>query len=172
MADLPPIEIEILSITSTNTNNFYAKAGDNLTVRLAVNDTIVKHDVEILNTSPTVTNSSSELNATISIQNNTVIENNATFSISIENIQTITLYATHDNLTAQNVFVDTIAPTITLNGNENHTILVNSTYVEPGAAKHRQRNVTSKGLLYRHVRSLSVLVGSNSSYATTPVQHK
>ena len=117
VVDLSPIEIQILSITSTNTNNLYAKAGDNLTVRLAVNDIIVKYDVELLNTNPTVTNSSREINATISIQNNTVIENHTTFNIFIENDQTITLNVTQHNLTDQNVFVDTIAPIISINGN-------------------------------------------------------
>ena len=115
--DLSPIEIQILSITSTNTNNSYAKAGDNITVRLAVDDIIVKYDVELLNATPIVTNSSHEINATISIQNNTVIENYTTFDIFIENDQTITLNVTQDNLTDQNVFVDTIAPIISINGN-------------------------------------------------------
>ena len=67
----------------------------------------------------TVTNSTNEINATISISNNTVIEKYATFNIDIENNQTVMLTVTQENITDSNVFVDTIAPTISINGEYN-----------------------------------------------------
>ena len=45
-----------------------------------------------------------------------VIEKYATFNIDIENNQTVTLNVTQENITDSNVFVDTIAPTISING--------------------------------------------------------
>ena len=95
--DLVSFEIQILSVTSTNVNNVsYAKIGDNITVRLAVNDTIATHDVEILNNtlSLIVTNSTNEINATLSIPNNLAIEKYATFNIGIENSLTIPINVT------------------------------------------------------------------------------
>ena len=162
VVDLSPIEIQILSITSTNTNNLYAKAGDNLTVRLAVNDIIVKYDVELLNTNPTVTNSSREINATISIQNNTVIENHTTFNIFIENDQTITLNVTQHNLTDQNVFVDTIAPIISINGDiTEYNLLQNrSTNLIPNATVTDGDPNYAKTYVVTNNSNLDTVIGS------------
>ena len=117
--DLVSFEIQILSVSSTNVNNAsYAKIGDNITVRLAVNDTIATHDVEILNNtlSLIVTNSTNEINATLSIPNNLAIEKYATFNIGIENSLTIPINVTQENITGSNIFVDTIPPAISVNG--------------------------------------------------------
>ena len=117
--DLVSFEIQILSVTSTNVNNAsYAKIGDNITVRLAVNDTIATHDVEILNDtlSLIVTNSTNEINATLSVPSNLTIEKYATFNIGIENSLTIPINVTQENITGSNIFVDTIPPAISING--------------------------------------------------------
>ena len=117
--DLVSFEIQILSVTSTNVNNAsYAKIGDNITVRLAVNDTIATHDVEILNDtlSLIVTNSTNEINATLSVPSNLAIEKYATFNIGIENSLTIPINVTQENITGSNIFVDTIPPAISING--------------------------------------------------------
>ena len=64
------------------------KQVDNITVQLVVDDVIIAHDVEILNNTLnlTVTNSTGEINATISVPNNLAIEKYATFNIAIENM--------------------------------------------------------------------------------------
>ena len=127
-------EIQILSVSSTNVNNAsYAKIGDNITVRLAVNDTIATHDVEILNNtlSLIVTNSTNEINATLSIPNNLAIEKYATFNIGIENSLTIPINVTQENITGSNIFVDTIPPAISINGDITEYSLLQNRSTEP-----------------------------------------
>ena len=45
--DAPPIEITLLSITSNNNNNSYAKAGDTLTIQSSINYTIASFTATI-----------------------------------------------------------------------------------------------------------------------------
>ena len=173
VADLPPIEIQNLSISSNNVNNVsYAKAGDNITVRLVVDDVIIAHDVEILNNTLnlTVTNSTGEINATISVPNNLAIEKYATFNIAIENNQTLTLNVTQKDITDSNVFVDTIAPTISINGditeyyllqNRSTNLIPNATATDGDPNYARTYTVTSNTTL-----NTSVL-GSSAIYTYT-----
>ena len=173
MADLPPIEIQNLSISSNNVNNVsYAKAGDNITVRLVVDDVIIAHDVEILNNTLnlTVTNSTGEINATISVPNNLAIEKYATFNIAIENNQTLTLNVTQKDITDSNVFVDTIAPRISINGaiteynllqNRSTDLIPNATATDGDPNYARTYTVTSNTTL-----NTSVL-GSSAIYTYT-----
>ena len=51
----------------------------------------------------------------------------------ITNYLGATLDLTETDLTAQNVFIDTISPTMELIGDANHVVLVNNNYSEPGA---------------------------------------
>ena len=173
VADLPPIEVQTLSVTSTNVNNAsYAKVGDNITVRLAVNNAISTYNVEILNDtlSLTVINSTHEINATRSIPNNLAIQKYATFNIAIENNQTVMLTVTQENITDSNVFVDTIAPTISINGditeyyllqNRSTNLIPNATATDGDPNYARTYTVTSNTTL-----NTSVL-GSSAIYTYT-----
>ena len=173
VAVLPPIEVQTLSVTSTNVNNAsYAKIGDNLTVRLVVNDVIIAHDVEILNDtlSLTVTNSTNEINATISISNNTVIEKYATFNIAIENNQTVMLTVTQENITDSNVFVDTIAPTISINGDitEYYLLQNRTTDLIPNAtATDGDPNYNSTYDVTSNITLDTSILGSSAIYTYT-----
>ena len=173
VAVLPPIEVQTLSVTSTNVNNAsYAKIGDNLTVRLVVNDVIIAHDVEILNDtlSLTVTNSTNEINATISISNNIVIEKYATFNIAIENNQTVMLNVTQENITDSNVFVDTIAPTISINGDitEYYLLQNRSTDLIPNAtATDGDPNYNSTYDVTSNITLDTSILGSSAIYTYT-----
>ena len=61
------------------------------------------------------------------------IEINASVTALITNYLGATLDLTETDLTAQNVFIDTISPTMKLIGDANHVVIVNNIYSEPGA---------------------------------------
>ena len=63
------------------------------------------------------------------VSSNATTESNATFTITVTNINGTTLTVTEDNLTSSNVFIDTIAPRIQLVGHAEYFI-VNGT-VDP-----------------------------------------
>ena len=112
------------SITTNNANSSYAKAGDTVSIQITVNDTIdqSKSTVQILNlNASTDTIGLNTINASVTIPTDS-IEMNASITALIANYLGVTVNLTETNLTGPNVFVDTISPTITLNGSENHTI--------------------------------------------------
>ena len=61
------------------------------------------------------------------VLNTTVIESNATFTITIANENGTTLTVTNDDLTSPNVFIDTIPPRITPDGGSADYFIVNGT---------------------------------------------
>ncbi len=132
--DTLPIDITAFTITTANTNKSYAKAGDRLTLELTVNDTITTYTGQILNTNPDTLFAETYITllAFLNTPNNAT-ESNATFTFTVTNINGTTLTVTEDNLTGPNVFVDTIPPNITLIGSANGTIVLGSTYADPGA---------------------------------------
>ncbi len=132
--DAPPIGITAFTITSANSNKSYAKAGDDLILLLTVNYTITTHTTQILNTDPDsfFVDNGNSLITSLNTPNNAT-ESNATFTITVTNINGTTLTVTEDDLTSSNVFVDTIPPSITLIGSADSGIVLNSTYTDPGA---------------------------------------
>ena len=113
---------------SDNSNPEYAKAGDTLTLEFAVNDTIVSSTTQFTNLaqipSVIITNvtSSATYRATVTVSS-APIEDYADFVITLENNQSVTLSVTENNFPS-NVFIDTIAPTIELVGDSDHTVYV------------------------------------------------
>ena len=169
MATPPPIVIQTLSIHSTNANNLYAKAGDNITVRLSINDTITAYDVEIFNDtlSPTITNSSNNLNVDITVPNDTT-EKYLTFNITVQNEYDVKLSAVPANLSTASIFVDTIPPNITLNGNATYSVLVNSSYTDPGAvSSDGDPNYAKTYVITNNSILNTTLVGSTVIYTYT-----
>ena len=71
------------------------------------------------------------IEATVTIPTDS-IEINASITALITSSLGVTLDLTETDLTAQNVFIDTIPPTIELLGGANHMILVGAEYDEPG----------------------------------------
>ena len=123
------------SITSNNANSSYAKAGDTVSIQITVNDTIdqSKSTVQIQNLNANVgTSSLNTIEASVTIPTDS-IEMNASVTASITNYLGVTLNLTETNLTLQNVFIDTIAPTITPIGDANYMVLVNTTFSDLGA---------------------------------------
>ena len=107
--DIPPIGIDTFTI---ETNTGYAKAGDLINFYLLVNNTIASYTFQMPNAN--ITNdreSGNELYIDIDVLNNAT-ESNATFTITIENVNGTSLTITEDDLTSSNVFIDTIPPRI------------------------------------------------------------
>ena len=122
------------SITSNNANSSYAKAGDTVSIQITVNDTIdqSKSTVQIQNLNANVNKTSlNTIEASVTIPTDS-IEINASITALITSSLGVTLDLTETDLTAQNVFIDTIPPTIELLGDANHMILVGAEYDEPG----------------------------------------
>ena len=99
--------------------NLYAKVGDECYFTLNVNNTINFSNVvanvpgtDVFNTERG--SSDDELYVDARVLDTTVIESNATFTITITNPNGTTLTVTKDDLTTPNVFIDTIPPRIAL----------------------------------------------------------
>ena len=106
----------LLNITSNNTNPAYAKAGDKLTVHLTLDYFDHVRSANILEQSLSTNRDGNYLKLSKNVPN-TDIEYNATFHVTVRtgNIDT---YFSQDDLQYQNIFVDTIAPKISIDGNK------------------------------------------------------
>ena len=155
------------SITSNGANSLYAKAGDTVSVQITINDTIYSHTTQILNLTTHTAVDPNTINASAVIQPINV-EGYANFTISLENYLGVTLNLTENDLTTQNVFVDTISPKITLNGNADYTVFVNSSYAEPGAvASDGDPNYTHNYTITNSSSLNTTMVGSFVVYTYT-----
>ena len=130
--NIPPIGINALEIESDNTNTLYAKVGDDIYFTLNVNNTIdfnnIVADVSGANIFNNESGSSNnEVFVDAKVLDTTVIESNATFTITIANENGTTLTVTKDDLTTPNVFIDTIPPRITPDGGSADYFIVNGT---------------------------------------------
>ena len=130
--NIPPININALEIESDNTNTLYAKVGDDIYFTLNVNNTIdfnnIVADVSGANIFNNESGSSNnEVFVDAKVLDTTVIESNATFTITIANENGTTLTVTKDDLTTPNVFIDTIPPRITPDGGSADYFIVNGT---------------------------------------------
>ena len=111
--DTPPIGITSL-IIATDDSTSYAKAGDNLHLTLNVNDTINTYDAQILNAGITSYSlGTTSLYMLANVSSNATTESNATFTITVTNINGTTLTVTEDNLTSSVSIHDTMSPIYT-----------------------------------------------------------
>ena len=126
--NLPP------ALVSNNPNPVHAKAGDTLTLEFAINDTIVSSTTQFTNPDqiPSMTIYNATYIATLTVPSDP-IEAYADFKVTLENNHTIKLSVTENDLSS-NVFVDTIAPTIELEGDADYTVYIGDhDYTIPGA---------------------------------------
>ena len=106
--DIPPIGINSFEVDSDNTNPLYAKVGDDIFFDLNVNNTIDFNNVVADVSGANVYNNESGTSNNVlyvdaKVLNTTVIESNATFTITIANENGTTLTVTNDDLTTPNV---------------------------------------------------------------------
>ena len=111
---------------SNNQNPAYAKAGDTLRVAFTIDDVFTSNATQFTtpNQIPSVLAAGQTYDAMLTIPSDP-IESNAEFTISIGHDQKATLTITEVDFN-QSVFVDTIAPTIELIGDSDHTVYVES----------------------------------------------
>ena len=134
--------LEMLNITSDNANNTRATINDTLTITLETNETLAGANITALNgTFQMITeNDTVTVNIPVTVNHST---GNVTFNITARDAQNHTLYVTDANLTSGYIFVDTIKPNLTINGN-NTTIELYSEYIDQGA------NVTDEDPAYNY----------------------
>ena len=124
----------ILSITSNNTNSSYAKTGDTLSIEFTTSNIITSGTASIFGLNSTITQNGHDFKASIIVPS-TPREGYASFDAQVTDIFGATLSITEDDLDF-NVFVDTIPPTITLNGESNLTISIGTIYVDQNATAY------------------------------------
>ena len=126
VSDSPPIDITTLTIERNDNNNaVYANEGDELTMTLVINYTIASYTATILDMmQPEAYPNSSTITLTITVPSDP-IEKNATFSVTVLDVNGLPNIITQNNLTSSNIFVDTISPRINLIG-AIQTVLCNS----------------------------------------------
>ena len=119
--DAPPIDITLFTITSDNSNNSYAKAGDTLSIQSSINYTIASYTATIFGIEQSESNQNSNgFLISQQVPSNLTIEEYATFSITIidekglPNIITENTQITSSQLPPNNVFIDTVSPTVKL----------------------------------------------------------
>ena len=82
--DAPPIDITLFTITSDNSNNSYAKAGDTLSIQSSINYTIASYTATIFGIEQSESNQNSNgFLISQQVPSNLAIEEYATFSITI-----------------------------------------------------------------------------------------
>ena len=133
-----PIVIETLTINSDNSvNSSYARAGNTITIDLTVDSTNFGNiTASILG--ETINNyvlSSDELSLNKTITRSDT-NGNLTFSIRATNSTGHSFLVTNENLTSPNIIIDTIAPSITLNGKNNTVSIINRSYTDANATAY------------------------------------
>ena len=112
----------LLSIISNNIHPLYAKTGDSLSIEFTVNNTIASSSASILEPGLNATSiiGGRDLNYTIIVPP-TQREEYANFAIQVTDTIGRTLSITEDDLPF-NIFIDTIRPSIKLDGNVSYSI--------------------------------------------------
>ena len=130
-----PLAITTLTITSSNANSSYAKAGDVITLNLVANGTIGSTTtVSIASTTITPTITDNSLTASYTVESSLADTNSLAFTITTsneDNLQTVT--STEANLPGSSIIIDNTAPTIILQGDDPFLVYTNTTFTDPGA---------------------------------------
>ena len=106
-----------MPVYSSNQNPRYAKAGDTLGINFNTSEIIASHTGQILGLNASATVNDTEYDATIIVPS-TPRESYATFTIQVANANGTSV--TFARYFTNNVFVDTISPSIELVGSANY----------------------------------------------------
>ena len=122
VAQIIKLDYDYISTHTSNQNPKYAKAGDTLGISFTTSDTITSHSSQILGLNASATVNDIIYDATVIVPS-TPRESYATFTIQVANANGTSVTLTeNDVLSKNNVFVDTISPSITLVGSANYAI--------------------------------------------------
>ena len=136
MVDYNSLNITSLTIVSNNSNNSYAKAGDQVNITIVTDGSDVGNVTGNILGSDNFTQNSSNGTITFSktiTQNDT--NGNPTFNIRMTNSSDYAARVTQEDLIGDNIIIDTIAPIISINGNVTtyHLLQNRSTNLIPNA---------------------------------------
>ena len=170
-----PIIIKTLTTSSDNSiNKNYARAGDNITIALTVrSNNFGNITASILGNyiyDYTLFSKALFLDETIT-QSDT--NGNLTFNIRGTNSTSHFLLVTSENLTGSNIIIDTIAPSITLNGNNNTVSILNRPYTDANATaydlSYGNKTVQSTGFVNTSaIGSYTLTYATPDDYAGNP----
>ena len=129
-----PLGIDTLTIESGNTKNpLYAKIGDLITITLDANGTIGSTTTTIASNLVAPTFTDDDLVAAYTVDS-TFSQGSLGFSIAVTNEDNrLTSTFTETDLQGSSIIIDTIAPNIQLDGNNNTIVPTNSSYTDAGA---------------------------------------
>ena len=138
MIDYDPISVTNLAVSSNNAvNNSYAKAGDTITISFTADSSDITSVSGILL-------GNNEFDASINgnqiVVSKTITQDDVNgdleFEIRAKNSTTGYAVARHDDLSGTLIIIDTVSPTITLNGENNTAFAKNHPYTDAGATAY------------------------------------
>ena len=144
------LNITGLTVHSNNSNNSYAKVGDQVNITLITDGSDITNITGSILGDENFTNHTSNGITTLSkIITQSDTNGNLTFDIFIINSSEYAARVTQNDLTSSDIIIDTVQPLIYLYG-ANHTVsYVGSSYVDPGAISYDLsygiQNVTGTG---------------------------
>ena len=136
--DYDPISVTNLAVSSNNAvNNSYAKAGDTITISFTADSSDITSVSGILL-------GNNEFDASINgnqiVVSKTITQDDVNgdleFEIRAKNSTTGYAVARHDDLSGTLIIIDTVSPTITLNGENNTAFAKNHPYTDAGATAY------------------------------------
>ena len=130
-----------MTVSSDNSvNSSYAKAGDNVTITIETDGIIETITGNILGDGNYMKSISSSLSTSTLTLTKTITQSdtngNLTFNIFATNSSNYAARATHEDLTTSNIIIDTISPTITLNGINNTVSVLDRAYTDLNATAY------------------------------------
>ena len=136
--DYDPISVTNLAVSSNNAiNDSYAKAGDTITISFTADSSDITSVSGILL-------GNNEFDASINgnqiVVSKTITQDDVNgdleFEIRAKNSTTGYAVARHDDLSSTSIIIDTVSPTITLNGENNTAFAKNHPYTDAGATAY------------------------------------
>ena len=157
VVDYDLLNITSLTISSDNSvNSSYAKAGDNVTITIETDGIIKAITGNILGDGNYTKSISSNLSTSTLTLTKTITQSdtngNLTFNILAPAASgPYAVRATHEDLTTNNIIIDTISPTITLNGTNNTVSVLNYPYADVNATaydvSYGSKNISPTGFV-------------------------
>ena len=149
--DADSINITSLNITSNGASSNFANAGKNITVTLVTDSTDLIHFAGNLFGKPFTAMTANGIANFTAIVSSDDTNGNVTFSINVTNSSGNHVTFTHDNITNKSSFViiDTISPTIALNGINDIIVSLGDSYTDLHATASDstyENNITVRGI--------------------------
>ena len=169
VVDHEPITVTSLTVSSNNSENTgYVKAGDNITITLVTDGSDVGNAIgDILDDTDFAKNPSGNTIIFSKIIAQSDPNGNLTFDILVTNSSEYAARVTQNDLTSSNIIIDTIPPTITLNGKNNTISILNSTYTDANATAY-DLSYGEESILPTGTVNVNVIGNYSLSYTALP----